>query len=76
MFHIKRFFSANNIYFVKHTNIYVFFNFFFRFSFATNEQPHLITSRMIINITEVVIKTIITVIKLVYKTNSWKSKKP
>ena len=38
-FHIKLFFSANNVYFVKNTNIFSKKKFFFQLSFATNEQP-------------------------------------
>ena len=37
-FHIKTFFPANNVYFVKSTNIFSKQNFFFQLSFATNEQ--------------------------------------
>ena len=35
----KTLFSANNLYFVKNTNIKKKKNFFFQLSFATNEQP-------------------------------------
>ena len=38
-FHTKSFFSANNVYFVKNTNIFSKKNFFFQLSFAANEQP-------------------------------------
>ena len=38
-FHIKLSFSANNVYFVKSTNIFSKKKFFFQLSFATNEQP-------------------------------------
>ena len=37
-FHIKTFFSANNVYFVKNTNIFSK-TIFFQPSFAANEQP-------------------------------------
>ena len=40
-FHIKLFFSANNVDFVKNTNIFSKKIFFFQLSFATNEQPYL-----------------------------------
>ena len=38
-FHIKLFFSANNAYFVKTTNIFSKNKIVFQLSFATNEQP-------------------------------------
>ena len=38
-FHIKLFFSANNLYFVKNTNISSKKKKFFQLSFRTNEQP-------------------------------------
>ena len=38
--HIKTFFSANNVHFVKNTNIFSKkYIYFFQLSFATNEQP-------------------------------------
>ena len=36
---MKTFFSANNVYFVKNTNIFSKKKIFFQLSFATNEQP-------------------------------------
>ena len=36
---IKTFFSANNVYFIKNTNILSRKNSFFQLGFATNEQP-------------------------------------
>ena len=39
-FHVKLFFSANNVYFVKNTNLFSEKKiFFFQPSFATTEQP-------------------------------------
>ena len=38
-FLIKLSFSANNVYFVKNTNIFSKKKSFFQLSFATNEQP-------------------------------------
>ena len=38
-FHIKLFFSANNVYFVKNANSFSEKKFFFQLTFATNEQP-------------------------------------
>ena len=42
-FPLKFFFSANNVCFVKNTNIFSEKNFFFQLSFETNEQPYLYT---------------------------------
>ena len=47
-FHIKLFFSTNNVCFVKNTNIFSKKNFLFQLSFATNEQPY-ITEEIIFN---------------------------
>ena len=38
-FHMKRFFSANNVYLVKNKNISQKKQTFFQLNFATNEQP-------------------------------------
>ena len=42
-FPLKFFFSANNVCFVKNTNIFSEKKFFFQLSFETNEQPYLYT---------------------------------
>ena len=42
-FPLKIFFSANNVCFVKNTNIFSKNKFFFQLSFETNEQPYLYT---------------------------------
>ena len=42
-FPLKFFFSANNVCFVKNTNIFSKKKFFFQLSFETNEQPYLYT---------------------------------
>ena len=39
-YNIKTFVSASNEYFVKNTNIFSKKKFFFKLSFATNEQPY------------------------------------
>ena len=38
-FHIKRFFSANNVYLIKNKNIFFKKKKICQLSFATNEQP-------------------------------------
>ena len=37
---MRTFFSANNVYFIKNTNIFSKKKFFFQLSFATNEQTY------------------------------------
>ena len=41
---MRTFFSANNVYFIKNTNIFSKKKVFFQLSFATNEQPYTVSS--------------------------------